>query len=194
MWLLTSVSCTKILEHQAGGRQPSEQTGESFAPAGFKTFTILAGQHYARENAVQKLDGTALAFEVLFDSTCIYQTRKAENQADINKLLGFSDNSSHHSNSARFGWRWNRDRIELLAYCYADGKRSFQLLGNLAIGERADLYVGLRPEFYEFQMNGETTLMKRTVTGTTINGYMLYPYFGGDETAPHTMRVAVRVK
>lgn len=107
--------------------------------------------------------------------------------------MGFSDNGVlHHQNSARVGWRWKKEKIELFAYCYAEGARSFVKLGDVAIGDTARLMIRLSPVGYEFQYKGVSTIMSRGVTGSSINGYMLYPYFGGDEPAPHTMKLWIK--
>ncbi|WP_290798183.1 hypothetical protein [Flavihumibacter sp. UBA7668] len=165
---------------------------EDSTVSGFKTYTIQAGQHYATENPIQELNGTELAFAVRFDSSCRYETKNPENQDDINKLMGFSDNGfQHHENSARVGWRWKNRKIELFAYCYAGGQRSFSLLGKTSIGDTLQLAIKLSPAGYEFQLNGVSTFMKRSATGSTIRGYLLYPYFGGDEPAPHRMRMEI---
>ncbi|MEY4702167.1 MAG: hypothetical protein RIR96_64, partial [Bacteroidota bacterium] len=32
----------------------------------------------------------------------------------------------------------------------------------------------------------------RTATGSVANGYQLYPYFGGDETAPQLITIRIK--
>lgn len=186
-------ACSKTGENPT---QESEETLPSTGAtvgAGFKTYTILAGAHYATENPIEKVTGDSIAFTVRFDSTCRYQTKNPRNQDDINKLMGFSDNGVlHHQNSARVGWRWKKEKIELFAYCYAEGNRSFVKLGEVAIGDTAKLLIRLSPVGYEFRYKGVSTIMSRGLTGSTINGYLLYPYFGGDEPAPHTMKLWIK--
>src|SRR3712207_4490871 len=73
------------------------------ASAGFTKYTIAKGEHVADHSTFKVLDASAIDFIVRFDSTAIYQSLTAENQYDINKLYGFSDNNAHHhSFSARF--------------------------------------------------------------------------------------------
>lgn len=100
------------------GEKPTQESEETLpntgaiVGAGFKTYTILAGAHYATENPIEKVTGDSIAFTVRFDSTCRYQTKNSRNQDDINKLMGFSDNGVlHHQNSARVGWRWKKEKI-----------------------------------------------------------------------------------
>jgi hypothetical protein len=197
LWFLLLVvgwtACSKT------GENPTQESEETLpntgatVGAGFKTYTILAGAHYATENPIEKVTGDSIAFTVRFDSTCRYQTKNPRNQDDINKLMGFSDNGVlHHQNSARVGWRWKKEKIELFAYCYAEGTRSFVKLGEVAIGDTARMLIKLSSVGYEFQYKGVSTIMSRGLTGSTTNGYLLYPYFGGDEPAPHTMKLWIK--
>jgi len=171
LWFLLLVvgwtACSKT------GENPTQESEETLpntgatVGAGFKTYTILAGAHYATENPIEKVTGDSIAFTVRFDSTC-------------------------HQNSARVGWRWKKEKIELFAYCYAEGTRSFVKLGEVAIGDTARLQIKLSPVGYEFQYKGVSTIMSRGLTSSSINGYLLYPYFGGDEPAPHTMKLWIK--
>jgi hypothetical protein len=129
-----------------------------------------------------------LALRVRFDASAEYATVDPANQADINKLRGFSDCSSHHqTDSARFGWRWNTDRIELLAYTYVSGERQWALLGSVLPGEWHDLDLQATSTGYGFTLDGVTTTMPRGCSASGLLKYHLWPYFGGDEVAPHTI-------
>ncbi len=83
----------------------------------FVKYTIPQGKQYADKNGYKPVEIGEMKFVVKFDSSAVYQTRLAENQFDINKLYGFSDNNAdHHQYSARFGWRWNGNALRLFAY------------------------------------------------------------------------------
>jgi hypothetical protein len=45
---------------------------------------------------------------------------------------------------------------------------------------------------YLFTVNGITTQLPRTATTAKAEGYQLYPYFGGDETAPHQINIWIK--
>jgi hypothetical protein len=137
--------------------------------------------------------GRKLQFEVLFDSSCIYNTELSENSSDINKVYGFSDCASrHHENSARAGWLWNGSAIELYAYCYAEGKRSSKLMGTTGIGQIKKISIAAESGKYVFELDGAKTIMSRGCSDTAISGYKLYPYFGGNESAPHNIQIAIK--
>src|SRR5215216_4353437 len=72
----------------------------------FTQYTIKKGQQFCDRSAFVPVEYGELKFIVKFDSSAIYHTIDPNNQYDINKLYGFSDNdSAHHLYSARFGWR-----------------------------------------------------------------------------------------
>lgn len=159
----------------------------------FVLFQIRKGKHYADHNNYSPVKTDQLHFKVIFDSTAVYTTRLADNQSDINKLYGFSDNNMlHQKYSARFGWRWSGDALRLFAYVYNDGVRSFRELGPVAIGGEQDCKITIAGDQYIFSLNGRETSMPRTAVTARAEGYRLYPYFGGDETAPHDVRILLR--
>ena len=159
----------------------------------FTEYIIPAGKHYSRNNSFKQLSNPELRFLVIFDSSAIYENEKPENQYDINKLYGFSDcGSQHHKNSARFGWRWNRNVIEIHAYWYNDSLRFHKLLDTVAIGQPHELALAVQPGHYIFEISNQKYFVPRHCTGSIIEGYLLYPYFGGDETAPHDIRIKIR--
>jgi hypothetical protein len=161
--------------------------------SGYKEYIIPKDQHYSHNNIPRVISKKEIRFMALFDSSCIYTSKNAENVSDINKLYGFSDCSSlHHQNSARIGWLWNGKAIALYAYCYIDNIRNSEFLGTVAPGTPVELSIGVQPGQYVFEFNGKKTMMKRSCSGEKIEGYQLYPYFGGDETAPHAMRVLIK--
>jgi hypothetical protein len=168
------------------GNQPS--FGDDFI-----TYTIRTGTHEVEKNTNSLFTGNSMRFQALFDSSCIYKTVSAENQNDINKLMGFSDCSSqHHINSARFGWNWRENAIRIYAYIYIDGLRQEQELGVAEIGKAQNYALRTEGNSYIFTFNGVETVMPRHCSGGTGVSYKLLPYFGGDESAPQDIQVKIR--
>lgn len=156
----------------------------------FVQYNIFKGKQYCDKNIYVPLKVSRLEFKVRFDSSAIYKTEKTENQGDINKLFGFSDNNAmHHEFSARFGWRWSNDSLRLFAYVYNRGVRSYKELGTVEIGKENHCSISLSGNGYNFELNGSETKMLRESTTAKIEGYQLYPYFGGDESAPHDISI-----
>lgn len=169
---------------------PQNSSASATQTALFKEYLIPKGEHYATDNAVKAIETAELKFAVKFDSSAIYQTADPENQYDINKLYGFADNGALHQQfSARFGWRWSGGALRLFAYNYNDGVRDSKELGTLKIGEEAHCSIKVSGGQYIFTLNGKVETMPRLSTTEKGKGYRLYPYFGGDEVAPHEVRI-----
>lgn len=156
----------------------------------FLKYTISKGQQYSDKNVIATVEYEELKFLVKFDSSAIYQTIAPANQADINKLYGFSDNNAQHQDfSARFGWCWNKDSLRLFAYIYNNGVRSSRQLGVINIGTEYNCAIKVSDSTYTFKLDDKTQIMKRASTTPKGKGYKLYPYFGGNETAPHDIHI-----
>ncbi|MCE7038861.1 hypothetical protein [Dyadobacter sp. CY312] len=159
----------------------------------FITYTIKTGSHEVENNTNGLFTSSSMRFQAVFDSSCIYKNRFAENQNDINKLMGFSDCSSpHQSNSARFGWNWRDNALRIYAYIYVDGQRQEKELGTTEIGKVTSFGIKTDGNSYIFTFNGHDTAMPRHCSGGTGIAYKLLPYFGGDEPAPQDIRIKIR--
>jgi hypothetical protein len=186
--VLLTAGCSKSIDLLQDKPAP-----DSLSSGGFVTYTLKKGEHYADINGYKTVDAGELAFFVKFDSSAIYETVDPANQFDINKLYGFSDNNAmHHQFSARFGWRWSDKALRLFAYVYNNGVVVSRELTTLAIGTEAHCSIKVTPEHYLFTVAGETHQLPRKSTTTRGTGYRLYPYFGGDEAAPHDIRIYIR--
>lgn len=195
--LIIQSSCTKSVPKPE--QTTPTKTGTSTTPVAADSFTryvILPGKQFAEgtEFVYKPLSVTEMHFLVQFDSSAIYKTDTAHNQADINKLNGFGDNNAfdHHKFSARFGWNWKNNALWLYAYIYNNGVMSNKTLGSIPIGKPADCAIIVAGNQYRFVLNGVTTVMPRTSTTATGVGYKLFPYFGGTETAPHKITIAIK--
>lgn len=183
--LVAFASCSKTIDLPGLRTQP--QANE------FVKYTILKGQHSADINGFQQVQYQEMKFVVKFDSSAIYQTVTPSNQSDVNKLFGFSDNNTqHHQYSARFGWRWSNNALRLFGYVYNNGKVSMQELGTVAIGAEIPCSIKVSGSEYIFTLGGKASSMPRESTTPKAEGYKLYPYFGGDELAPHTISIWIK--
>lgn len=182
-----ATSCKKVIETVIESGTHTPKPGEYF------TYTIKQGQHYADVNAYQPLQINELKFDVKFDSTAIYQTSDPANQEDINKLYGFADNNSqHHEFSARFGWNWARGSLRLYAYTYNAGVRDSREIIAIQPGFVYPCSIKVTENKYLFTVDHHTIEMARQSTTASAIGYRLYPYFGGDETAPHDITISIK--
>lgn len=158
-------------------------------------YKIPEGHHYCQNNTYQNVETSEMKFSVIFDSTAIYRTIDQENQYDVNKLYGFSDNrSTHHEYSARIGWRWSDDSLRLFGYVYNGGYMEFQEITAVNIMEEINCSIQIKGGVYVFQVNESELLLPRLSTTPDAQGYQLYPYFGGDEPAPHQVNIWIKEK
>jgi hypothetical protein len=159
----------------------------------FKTFTIDSGAHFCNDNSFVLRSLSELTFTVKFDSSAIYTTADPNNQDDINKLYGFSDNNEqHHLYSARIGWRWSNNALRLFGYVYNAGVKEDKELSTVSIGKENKCSIKINTNSYVFSINGITDSLPRKSLTPKAEGYQLYPYFGGDETAPHKIFIQIK--
>ncbi len=155
-------------------------------------YIIPSGEHYCLNNSYLPYSDSVMNFMVRFDSSAIYSTVLPENQEDINKLMGFSDNrSGHHEFSARIGWRWSNDALRLFGYVYNQGQPMSKEISTIPIGSFVNCSIKVSEGFYYFSAGDAEIRLPRAAKGLKAEGYLLYPYFGGDETAPHEILIQI---
>ena len=184
--LFSIVSCQKEMEAVL----PIEKIKAQIPSKPFTRYTIGAGQQFCSGNTFLQTSYSEMKFIAKFDSSAIYTTQDPSNQYDINKLYGFSDNNAqHHQFSARFGWRWSDQKLRLFGYVYNNGVRDSRELGVVPIGAEINCGIKISSTAYIFTLNGTTDSLLRSATTVKAEGYKLYPYFGGNETAPHEINI-----
>lgn len=165
-----------------------------------KQYTIKEGNHYSGLRFRPVLFKKRLNFAFSFDESCLYDFGDI-NQKDVNKLVGFSF-GFHHRNSVRLGWRAvDMEKIELLAYVYRKGKLVKEWEEHLYLGlvrPNTQLYgtIEVTRWKYKFTILGDklskSTELHRPLLLNPF-GYMLYPYFGGDNKAPHDINLKMQI-
>jgi len=157
---------------------------------GFTRYTILAGAQYSLQNGFESISVDSIVYDVYFDSSAIYTLANKENQADVNKLFGFTDcGSLQHANSARFGWRYYKNKLELFAYCYANSAREIKSMGAIEVGKLYSCTIVSKPGKYIFYLDGQNPVEMKRGCNSASSRFRLYPYFGGDEVAPHEVNI-----
>jgi hypothetical protein len=184
---LLLICCTKPTDHYI------KTIPQKLDATDYTKYVIKKGEHYSNLSTYKAIEITALNFIVKFDNSAIYTSKEKINQHDINKLYGFSDNNAHHHEySARFGWSFINDALHLYAYVYNEGKRNITDLGTIAINTEKECSIKVSGTKYVFTVDDKSTSIERSSKTTKAKGYMLYPYFGGDETAPHDVHIAIK--
>lgn len=157
-------------------------------------YTIKQGNHHSTRQ-VATFEGSELRFLAEFNGSAIYNLASATNQTDINKLYGFSDcNDGHHKNSARFGWNWDNKnyRLKIYAYCYNNGQFQHKFIKSIELNTQYEYKIKISDSQYIFTLDGETTYMPRGCSNKGGIKYNLFPYFGGNEAAPHDITIKIK--
>ena len=155
-----------------------------------QTYTIKEGK-YRSVNRISRVHNDDLWFHFTFEENHRYLSEipDDENRLDINKLYGLTSKKIH-SNSCRIGWReLNNGNFEVLAYWYIDNVRGYKHLYEAKQGELLEMVVTNFGD-YRFYCNGEQIIIK-TESGGFDKSYRAWPYFGGNNPAPHTMNFKI---
>lgn len=156
------------------------------------TFRIYKGWHYALPFFTWVWwHKRVFTWQVQFTESCRYDLL-SDDQQDANKLCGIGyARGFHHVDSARFGWRYNKDTgiIETIAYCYSNKERIIKPLANCEIGKDYELRLYTGDGIYSLGVWDPATT--RYIGYVTVPyshkkrlQYLLLPYFGGNRQAP----------
>jgi hypothetical protein len=157
--------------------------------------TIKKGTHAPFRLPRILISPSELIYKITFTDSCKYKINE-EDQLDINKLFGIGYLPNHHNSSVRFGWVSNptEQGISIYAYWYANKIRNWQYMGEVP------LYA---PNYYSISVSGtKHTLQVHSPYPNTREGlratvdvktsaisYLLRPYFGGNQKAPHDITI-----
>ena len=162
-------------------------------------FTIPAGRHRARPFRFALWWGRrSFSWVVKFDESCRYDLGN-EDQFDTNKLVGVGYLWHHHKDSARFGWRYWTDRkeIEISAYCYVNGRRVIKHICFCEIGKEYDFNLKILSSTYYLAVHERSEIKMLGYAWVDFTHdkrlqYRLGPFFGGQATAVHAMKIEIR--
>lgn len=160
-------------------------------------FRIPSGAHYSRPWRLGIWwNRKSFAWRVTFTDSCRYDLQ-SDDQLDTNKLCGVGYFPGfHHVDSARFGWRYNitTGLIDLIAYCYVDKQRIIKPLASCEIGKEYNLKLYVGDCLYSLCVldpvtNAYDGYVTVRYTHHKCLQYGLWPYFGGNQTAPHAISI-----
>jgi len=129
----------------------------------YKTFTIREGKHRST-NALNYSKDTVFGWNIEFDSSAIYKCVDSLNQYDINKLIGWSDEH---------------------------GEFSFDLIKRVDLCEEHYYELTIFTWNYKLAVDGTYVYVPRNCP-QEYRRYQLYPYFGGNEPAPHNINIKIK--
>lgn len=177
---------------------------------------IKEGKHRSKPYDLTWNDNVNVAYRWQFTESCQYDLEDND-QCDWNKLTGFSFNfKTNHKNSLLIGWRWDLAGYWWVSPYYhldghvkwADASCSGQEIEDLTVDPNLvplAIYPGQEFETH-FTIRSDLKVCIVTIivpeTGSTTyfelalpeddsfgNTREIYPWFGGNETAPHEMTI-----
>ena len=158
---------------------------------GYRVFTIKENKHRST-TTYNTTNSNYITFKSIFDSSTIYITDDPINQYDVNKLYGVSDCGCNHKQySMRLGWRWLNDSLEILWFKHMHGTFTFEKIKTINLNQSYKYSITLEDSLYLICVDGMCVSTKRSCNGT-YRHYYLYPYFGGDEKAPHDIKIKIK--
>jgi len=158
---------------------------------GYRVYKIKEGRHRSN-TAYCTTKSNHITFNAIFDESAQYTSSNPTNQYDVNKLYGLSDCGNNHTkNSIRFGWRWLNDSLEILWYKREDGDFSFGNITTINLNTSYYYTITLTEDSYILSVDGIEVVVDRRCS-ETYKRYYLYPYFGGDEEAPHDITIRIK--
>jgi len=158
-------------------------------------FLIKRGKNYSNQYIYKFLNilntNRFLKYQVVFNNTCKYEL-PIDDQEDINKLFGYSLGFDHHKDSARFGWFYQDGTIHLYAYVYDNGVRKSKLIKNIDLNNTYILTLVDEGKNWLFSVDDGWSIVGQVRIEKSCDfkiGYKLWPYFGGNNPAPHDITI-----
>lgn len=149
---------------------------------------IKKGTHKSWQCPELIVNKDVISYMVRFDDSCRYNI--GPDQGDINKLFGVGYFPHHHRNSVRVGWNYlpQTDKIRLYAYWYNKGVKGWHYMHSVNIGDYVYPSIHINRGTHTIDVQGKRLMIE--CKGSL--GYLLGPYFGGNQTAPHDINLEIR--
>lgn len=160
-------------------------------------FTIKKGQHYnfGLWHLFPFCFSKNLFFTFKLSKECLFELKEADDY-DVNKIFGRSFGLDHHKDSVRIGWipSTHDGKYSLYLYWYNAGERDMKKICELDAEKEYAMRLDFFLDICCYEVFKETdvysihfVLPKRTF------GQYLFPYFGGNKTAPHDMKIKIEL-
>jgi len=161
---------------------------------GFRVYTIPAGEH-SSGSFINHPVNSKISFQFMLDESAVYESEIPENQHDVNKIYGVSDFGLRHQKySIRLGWRYLNNELELCWLRHEEGRHSSATIRTIEQDVIYNATIDIKTFYYVIVIDNDTTLVRRRPEGNwgLVRRYYLYPYFGGNEYAPHDITIKIK--
>ena len=167
-----------------------------------KSYLIKQGNHYCNVSIFERIFSVGykmkrIFFKFKFHPECWWTPARNSDDNDLNKLYGLSFGlNSDHSDSVRLAWKPDFNvsgKIDIYGYIYdklADSQHLSQYITSVQTGEDCLANIASNGDKYEFRVNTVNAEMANTHPDPGLC-FRLFPYFGGNNTAPHDMTIEI---
>jgi len=167
-----------------------------------KNYTIKKGNHYASISIFDRLSNIGwkvkqISVSFRFSKECWWAPPRNSDDNDLNKLCGISYGLNDHSNSVRFAWVPDFTQngvIKVYGYVY-DQLSSGHVSKFIATVKAEDVNSGtIKVAGNQYVLTvGSTSINMDNTHGDPNLCFRLYPYFGGNNTAPCDMVIGLDI-
>jgi hypothetical protein len=168
-------------------------------------YLIKKGDHYASMSIFEKIGAIGwniknLSLRFIFRKECWWAPPRNQDDYDQNKLAGIGFGANHHANSVRLVWVPDFEKegmINVSGYTY-DKKKEGQkftivYITSVPIGEPVEGKIESRDGGYFITVKDKMVRMDNVNSDSKLC-FRLFPYFGGNNTAPHDMVIELEMK
>jgi hypothetical protein len=167
-------------------------------------YQIKKGNHYASMSIFEKIGAigwkkNALSLRFSFRESCWWAPARNQDDYDQNKLAGIGFGTNHHNNSVRLTWVpdfGNPGVIKVSGYTYDEKKEGQKFvityIKSVHVGEMVNGKIESREGSYFITVNDVTVRMDNVNSDPKLC-FRLFPYFGGNNTAPQDMVIELEM-
>jgi hypothetical protein len=167
-------------------------------------YLIKKGNHYASMSFFEKIGAIGwnirtLSVKFVFRKECWWAPPRNQDDHDLNKLAGIGFGTNHHQNSVRLAWVpdfENEGMIQVYGYTYDEKtegqKLTMTFIKSVRVLETNTGKIESRDGVYYITVNDVTIRMDNVNPDPNLC-FRLFPYFGGNNTAPHDMTVELEM-
>jgi hypothetical protein len=142
-----------------------------------------------------------IEMEFLFDFSGVYEFsgEAKSDQEDRNKLFGISYYPDPHKESARIGWRYDpaKRMFIISVYCHVNGQTIIDDFCQVPANRKYIGRIEIKKDYYRFEIFQKDDAKKIGASSVPkwhdrTFGYKLGLYFGGNQVAPHDIKIEIK--
>lgn len=167
-------------------------------------YLIRKGNHFASMSIFEKIGAigwkiNTMSLRFVFRNECWWNPPRNQDDYDQNKLAGIGYGTNHHNNSVRLTWVPDFEKqgiINVYGYTYDEKKVgqkfTYAFIKAVRVLDTITGRIESRDKAYFITVNDVTIRMENTHADPNLC-FRLFPYFGGNNTAPNDMVIELEM-